>query len=292
MTDLRSEVIIDCRIGKTDLHSDIISGEQRLTVQFEHEHYDKIRSVLPNMRFFPDITNKKLALRPFDTGYLLSVRERKHGTVLCASISDKSWPTVASITPGFTTTDCRAALRPGEIVILLPGPSLRQPPRAMHNRDQIGPHHRAPQSDRVAPGVLERVAVPMATILVEAPNGASAAHRVPAEALARLLAPNVETQASIYAWQLRTFGPCKSVRVVFDRIAVELKELGDALHENNLEKIKSECADVNIMLLAVCSVLGFNLGEAVNAKMAINRERKWKTAGEMGKGQHIEEDDA
>ncbi|MNY00493.1 hypothetical protein D3C86_1329890 [compost metagenome] len=43
-----------------------------------------------------------------------------------------------------------------------------------------------------------------------------------------------------------------------------------------------------IVLSQIAERLGLDLGEAIDRKMAINRSRKWVTAGD-GTGQHVEE---
>jgi NTP pyrophosphatase (non-canonical NTP hydrolase) len=70
----------------------------------------------------------------------------------------------------------------------------------------------------------------------------------------------------------------------------EIAEL-DAANENwtttnYAVNMKGECADVVITMFRVAEMLGFDLQKAIDSKMAINRERKWRVSPE-GIGYHV-----
>jgi NTP pyrophosphatase (non-canonical NTP hydrolase) len=100
-----------------------------------------------------------------------------------------------------------------------------------------------------------------------------------------------ETQSSICQWAEETFGPI-TLLVSFDRFKEEFIEAEDfikygvrpTLTEHN-NKIKDELADMLITLYRVAECAKVDLNSAVNDKMKINRNRKWKRYGD-GTGQH------
>ena len=94
-----------------------------------------------------------------------------------------------------------------------------------------------------------------------------------------------ETSKSIARWGETTFGPA-SLRALALRAREELEELIEAIDvgESN-QSIALEAADVSILLHRLCGNLGAELSDAVDQKMAMNRERKWVKSGD-GTGQH------
>jgi NTP pyrophosphatase (non-canonical NTP hydrolase) len=96
-----------------------------------------------------------------------------------------------------------------------------------------------------------------------------------------------ETQESIHKWAHDTFGELKDLDTIFDRFLQEVEELESKIDRRKLHEAKMECADVLIILYQVAQKLKFSLREAVNEKMIINRNRKWKLHGD-GTAQHIE----
>ena len=97
----------------------------------------------------------------------------------------------------------------------------------------------------------------------------------------------METQASIVAWADETFGPVSSNMRVATRATEEMAELLRALAvDDNHPKASEEVADIVIVLCRLCSRLGFDLLDAVDHKMAINRARVWKLDG-SGHGYHV-----
>lgn len=102
----------------------------------------------------------------------------------------------------------------------------------------------------------------------------------------------MEDSQTIGTWAESTFGPPKSELHVAIRALKEMVELLDMLSlgegSNNadlLAKAKVEVADVNIVLHHLAYVMDFDLQSVVDAKMLVNRARKWKLDG-AGCGQH------
>ncbi len=97
-----------------------------------------------------------------------------------------------------------------------------------------------------------------------------------------------ETQASIYQWVRETFGEPRSNFQIFERAQEEFDEVNFALVNGSVpEIVVEEIADVVIVLSQIAERLGVDLADAIDRKMAINRAREWKTAGD-GTGQHVE----
>ncbi len=99
-----------------------------------------------------------------------------------------------------------------------------------------------------------------------------------------------ETQQSITQWAAETFGPCSAARAVA-RMVEEMEELKavDATAwptATYVKKLKDECADVLITMYRAASLLQFDVQQAVDDKMAINRAREW-TLRDDGTGYHI-----
>jgi len=98
-----------------------------------------------------------------------------------------------------------------------------------------------------------------------------------------------ETQASIVKWADETFG--KATRsAAFERLEDEFDELKLDAEDMEWSLAKGECADVLITLYRLASALDIDLHAEVDAKMAINRARKWRSNGD-GTGQHVREDE-
>lgn len=98
-----------------------------------------------------------------------------------------------------------------------------------------------------------------------------------------------ETQKTISEWATQTFGVPENLDPIVDRFLEEVDELASSTASVlTLEELQSECADCLIVLYQVAQTGGFDLHEAVNNKMQINRSRKWDTKGD-GVGQHIED---
>lgn len=131
-----------------------------------------------------------------------------------------------------------------------------------------------------------------------------------------------ETTASIAQWQNETFGPATTTWERVDRgdeamrgamwhaktaivdepavprpnlsrairAAEELAELIEALIiDDNDPRAGTEVADVQIVLAGIPGALGLEQADLVDAKMAVNRARRWSTAGD-GHGQHVKEE--
>lgn len=77
----------------------------------------------------------------------------------------------------------------------------------------------------------------------------------------------------------------------FVRARREWFELIDAVHDYEADELAAdrlvvEIADVFITLYRVADKLGIDLHEVVDAKMALNRSRKW-AVDSTGNGQHL-----
>ncbi len=97
---------------------------------------------------------------------------------------------------------------------------------------------------------------------------------------------STEDQKSITLWGEETFGPAVNPAVLVARARMEMDELMEAVDAGDHAEAALEAADVFILLYRVATVCGFDINEAVNRKMAINRARKWARKGD-GTGSHI-----
>lgn len=96
-----------------------------------------------------------------------------------------------------------------------------------------------------------------------------------------------ETQESISEWAQAVFGDAGSDARVATRANEEMAELLRAVTSDApIEKVIEEAADVVIVLYRLANRNGFDLHEAINQKMEINRAREWKKDG-TGHGYHI-----
>lgn len=96
-----------------------------------------------------------------------------------------------------------------------------------------------------------------------------------------------ETSRTIAEWAEETFGSARPEALV-DRAALELAELSESLASADAEAITSEAADVAILLHRLSHMHGWDLAEAIDAKMARNRGRIWERSGD-GTGRHLPE---
>ena len=92
---------------------------------------------------------------------------------------------------------------------------------------------------------------------------------------------NDETIESICQWADETFGVC-TLDAARNRVRSEYQEFHEAV---STKDIIEEAADVWITLARIPG-----LQEAVNAKMRVNRSRRWRSNGD-GTGQHIKDYD-
>lgn len=95
-----------------------------------------------------------------------------------------------------------------------------------------------------------------------------------------------ETSKSICEWGDRTFGEVADLSALVVRARGELDELLEAVRANDKAEIGKEAADVVILLHRLVALAGMDLNQQVDAKMAINRARVWKAAGD-GTGGHV-----
>ena len=95
-----------------------------------------------------------------------------------------------------------------------------------------------------------------------------------------------ETSSTICAWGDATFGEVTDLSALVSRARSELDELDQAIRARETAEIGREAADVAILLHRLVALIGRDLGEEVDAKMAVNRARKWYAAGD-GTGGHV-----
>jgi 5'-deoxynucleotidase YfbR-like HD superfamily hydrolase len=92
----------------------------------------------------------------------------------------------------------------------------------------------------------------------------------------------METQATINQWQSEVF-PNRTVDGDITHLKEEFKEFLDA---SSLAIQAIEAADIVILLYAWASDVGINLQDHIDAKMKINRARKWRILPD-GTGRHL-----
>ena len=95
-----------------------------------------------------------------------------------------------------------------------------------------------------------------------------------------------ETSQSIREWGDATFGQVQDLSALVARARGELDELDQAIRANDRPEIGREAADVVILLHRLVALAGMDLNAEIDAKMAINRARTWKAAGD-GTGGHV-----
>lgn len=94
-----------------------------------------------------------------------------------------------------------------------------------------------------------------------------------------------ETSASIAQWGAETFGEAADLAVLIQRARAEFDELDAAVRAGDADEIGREAADVMILLHRLAGLIGKDLASEVDAKMQINRTRRWRLSGD-GVGQH------
>ena len=97
-----------------------------------------------------------------------------------------------------------------------------------------------------------------------------------------------ETQDSVTAWGEQTFGPVATPSVLVERARIEFDELVEAVKTGESGDVAQEMADVLIILYRLATIFGFEVSDAVDAKMKINRARQWRPKGD-GTGSHVKE---
>jgi NTP pyrophosphatase (non-canonical NTP hydrolase) len=97
-----------------------------------------------------------------------------------------------------------------------------------------------------------------------------------------------EDQISITAWGEETFGPAAGPDVLVARAVLEMDELLEAVRAGDHTAAALETADVFILLYRAATLCGFDVQDAVERKMRINRKRRWRRTGD-GTGSHIKD---
>lgn len=95
----------------------------------------------------------------------------------------------------------------------------------------------------------------------------------------------METQQSISDWA-DAVGIKSDPKRAIERAGEELQEAIDALATGSATHAGVELADVVICLHVAASKLGVDLQELIDAKMKINRARKWRV-DESGCAYHV-----
>jgi len=98
--------------------------------------------------------------------------------------------------------------------------------------------------------------------------------------------PMPETSQTIREWGDGAFGDVGDLRVLLARARREMEELEEAIIRQDRAGAGEEAADVAILLHRLVGILGLELSEAVDAKMAVNRARRWHVTGD-GTGVHV-----
>jgi len=96
----------------------------------------------------------------------------------------------------------------------------------------------------------------------------------------------METSQTIREWGDATFGEARDLTALVARARAELDELEEAVGAGEMAEAGREAADVVILLHRLVALAGMDLGEQVDAKMTVNRARKWRAAGD-GTGGHV-----
>lgn len=94
-----------------------------------------------------------------------------------------------------------------------------------------------------------------------------------------------ESQRSIYEWAVKEFGICFDSMLAFGRASEEATEF---LHARDPDEWMAEAADCIITFYWLASILGRDMNDEVDRKMAINRSRRWLAHGD-GTGHHTKD---
>lgn len=96
-----------------------------------------------------------------------------------------------------------------------------------------------------------------------------------------------ETQGSISKWAVETFGSSGTNLAVAIRANEEMAELLAKLRDRDDDiEAAIEAADVFITLMRLFERLGVQHEDVIDAKMALNRKREWRTS-KTGHGYHV-----
>ncbi len=97
-----------------------------------------------------------------------------------------------------------------------------------------------------------------------------------------------EDQTSICTWAEDIFGPVSNPEDLVRRASIEMQELLQAVKDKDIPEVGRETADIVILLYRLMREVDLSLGQEVDQKMAINRKRKWRPAGD-GTGSHVKD---
>lgn len=98
-----------------------------------------------------------------------------------------------------------------------------------------------------------------------------------------------DLQNYVGGWQRLTFGTSTPLSMA-KHLRREAEELVNELEQSQVavrpERVNGELADIFILCVGICYLLGVSLLECVIAKMAVNVNRKWKAPDKDGVIEH------
>ena len=97
-----------------------------------------------------------------------------------------------------------------------------------------------------------------------------------------------ETQESICKWADETFG-APEMKALWSKLEEEFDEMRSEFRQGDFDACAKECADVYVLLVQWAGYLGYDLHDLVDAKMEVNRKRKWDVRP-GGVAQHVPEE--
>jgi len=95
----------------------------------------------------------------------------------------------------------------------------------------------------------------------------------------------MENKETIRDWAISVFGKQAHPKSIAIRALEELIELLKAIDNESTQRIHEEIADVEICMAYLAAVVGCNIQNEIENKMAINRQREWVCDGN-GNGYH------
>lgn len=101
----------------------------------------------------------------------------------------------------------------------------------------------------------------------------------------------MENQQTICDWARETFGTTgKDIEPIVKKLKEEFSELFEELSSTKTtqKRCLNECADIYIVLVQLANALGGSLQNEVDAKMVVNRARKWKNVNGVFRHQNQE----
>jgi len=94
-----------------------------------------------------------------------------------------------------------------------------------------------------------------------------------------------ETQKTISKWLDKTVG-MQSIDNQIMKLRREVEEFFTACENHDLDNMREELVDINIVSQTIATLLGMRMVQARNEKMKVNRARTWQTM-EDGEIRHV-----